>query len=64
MTRWLTVKQVAEYLQMSRDKVYDMAQKGELPGCKIRQQWRFDLEEVDAWVRSQRPKRLQHSMEG
>ena len=40
---------------MSRDKVYDMAQKGELPASKISQQWRFDRDEVDAWVRVQRP---------
>ena len=58
MTQWLTVKQVAGYLQMSMDTVYDMAQKGELPGCKIRQQWRFDRDEVDAWLRTQRPTRM------
>jgi len=33
-----TVKQVAEYPQMSNNKVYDMAKKGELPAVKIRQQ--------------------------
>ncbi|MBW1677701.1 MAG: helix-turn-helix domain-containing protein, partial [Deltaproteobacteria bacterium] len=30
MAEWMTVKQVAEYLQMSDDKIYDMAKKGEL----------------------------------
>jgi len=64
MTYWLTVKQVADYLQMSRDKVCDMAQKGELPGCKIRQQWRFDRDEVDTWVRSQRSRQGQKLLEG
>jgi excisionase family DNA binding protein len=54
MPKWLTVKQVAEYLQMSGDKIYDMAQKGELPASKVRSQWRFDQDEIDAWVRSQR----------
>ena len=47
MAEWMTVKQVAEYLQMSDDKIYDMAKKGELPAVKIRQQWRFDREEID-----------------
>jgi excisionase family DNA binding protein len=55
MAQWLTVGQVAAYLQMSRDKVYDMVRQGELPGCRIRQQWRFDREEVDTWVHAQRP---------
>lgn len=55
MSKWMTVTQVAEYLQMSDDKIYDMAQNGELPGSKVRNQWRFDQDEIDAWVRAQRP---------
>jgi PTS system nitrogen regulatory IIA component len=51
MAEWMTVKQVAEYLQMSDDKIYDMAKKGELPAVKIRQQWRFDREELDRWLK-------------
>ena len=47
---WMTVRQVAEYLQMSRDKIYDMAQKGEVPAAKIRQQWRFRRDLLDAWL--------------
>jgi len=51
VTQLMTVQQVAEYLQMSNDKIYDMAQKGELPALEIRQQWRFNREEVDAWLK-------------
>lgn len=54
MAKWMAVKQVAEYLQMSDDKIYDMAKKGELPVVKIRQQWRFDAEELDEWLKSGR----------
>jgi len=43
---------VADYMQMSTDKVYDMAQKGEIPALKIRQQWRFDRSDIDAWLKS------------
>lgn len=53
MAEWMTVKQVAEYLEMSDDKIYDMAKKGELPAVKIRQQWRFDREEIDTWLKAQ-----------
>ena len=56
MAEWMTVKQVAEYLQMSDDKIYDMAKKGELPAVKIRQQWRFDREEIDRWLKTQSSK--------
>jgi excisionase family DNA binding protein len=49
------VKQVADHLQLSDAKVYALARSGELPAKKIGSQWRFDLEEVDAWVRAQDP---------
>lgn len=48
----MTVQQVADYMQMSTDKVYDMAQKGEIPALKIRQQWRFDRDDIDAWLKT------------
>jgi len=54
MAVWMTVKQVVEYLQMSDDKIYDMAKKGEIPVVKIRQQWRFDREEIDQWLKNHR----------
>lgn len=52
---WVTVKQVAEHLQLSEAKVYAMARSGEIPAKKIGSQWRFDIAEVDDWVRGQDP---------
>jgi excisionase family DNA binding protein len=52
---WLTVKQIAEHLQLSEAKVYGLARSGEIPGKKIGSQWRFDVAEVDEWVRKQDP---------
>lgn len=48
----MTVQQVADYMQMSTNKVYDMPQKGDIPALKICQQWRFDRAEIDAWPKS------------
>lgn len=53
--KWLTIDGLAEYLKMGRTKLYKMAQKGELPACKVGNQWRFDREEIDEWMRTQRP---------
>lgn len=50
MNKLMTVKQLAEYLQFSDDKIYDMAKKGEIPSVKIRQQWRFDRNDIDEWL--------------
>lgn len=47
----MTLKEVAEYLRLSEDKVYKMAQAGEIPCFKIGKQWRFRRSEIDRWLR-------------
>jgi len=54
--KWLTIEELSSYLKMSRSKLYQMAQKGELPGSKIGTQWRFDRDEIDGWIKSLRQK--------
>lgn len=48
--KWLTIEELSGYLKMSHSKLYQMAQKGELPGSKIGTQWRFDRDRIDAWM--------------
>jgi len=43
----MTVQQVAEYLQRSNDKSYDMSKNGKLSAVEIRQQWHFNKEDAD-----------------
>jgi excisionase family DNA binding protein len=57
VTAWMTVEQVAEYLQLSAAKVYELVRASDLPGYPIGKQWRFDQNEIDTWVRSKNPKR-------
>lgn len=53
--KWLTLEELAEYLKMGRTKLYRMAQEALIPASKIGNQWRFDREEIDAWMKCQRP---------
>jgi PTS system nitrogen regulatory IIA component len=46
----LTLKQVADHLQLSERTLYRLLQRGELPGRKIGGQWRFRLSEIDYWL--------------
>ena len=46
----LTLKQVADRLQLSERTLYRLLQRGELPGRKIGGQWRFRLSEIDYWL--------------
>lgn len=53
--KWMKVKDVAAYLQISKDLIYKWAQEGKIPASKLGNQWRFKREEVDEWAKSQRP---------
>ena len=51
MDAWMTLEEVAQYLKVSRDSIYRLAQKGEIPASKIGNLWRFKREEVDGWMK-------------
>jgi len=61
MERWMTLEETAEYLQVSRDSIYRMAQKGEIPASKVGNLWRFKKEEIDEWMKNQRKNRSKES---
>ena len=46
----MTLKEVAEYLQLSREKLYLMVRDGDIPATKVASQWRFRKEEIDQWM--------------
>jgi len=52
---WMTIEEVAEYLKLSRSKLYAMAQGGEIPCSKVAGQWRFFRPQIDEWMLKQRP---------
>ena len=47
----MTVNQVSEFLNISRGKIYLMAQKGEFPCFKVGELWRFDEQKVKEWLK-------------
>ena len=52
---WLTFEELAEYLKLSRTKLYRMAREGKIPSSTIGVQWCFNRKEIDDLVTSQRP---------
>jgi excisionase family DNA binding protein len=48
--RFMSVRQVAEYLQVNEKKVYALASEGKIPGTKITGKWLFPRELVDQWL--------------
>lgn len=52
--RWLTIDELAGYLKLSPSKLYRMAKGGDIPASKVASQWRFDRDEIDTWMKTQR----------
>lgn len=50
--RWYSLKEVCEYLGVSRDTIFKWIENKNMPAQKIGRQWKFKLDEVDAWVKS------------
>lgn len=46
----LSVEQLAELLQVSRDTIYRLAKRGELPGRKVGHMWRFSGHAIEEYV--------------
>ena len=52
MTIWLTLEELAKYLKKGRSTLYRMARSGQIPSQKFGRTWRFDRDEIDAWIKS------------
>ena len=50
----LTLPEVAVLLKVAEKTVYTMAQKGQIPAFKVRGQWRFKNDDLDAWMDEQK----------
>lgn len=50
--RWLSVEEIAKHLGVSRDTVYTWVNERGMPAHKVGKLWKFQIKEVDKWVRS------------
>ena len=51
MENIVTAKEVGQYLKLSESTIYKLAASGEIPGFKIGDSWRFDMEEILKMIR-------------
>jgi excisionase family DNA binding protein len=49
--RWLSVDEIAAYLGLKRDTVYKWISEKQIPAHKVGRLWKFQVAEVDQWVR-------------
>lgn len=50
--RWCSMKEITEYLGVSRDTVLNWIERRNMPAVKIGRLWKFKISEVDVWMKS------------
>lgn len=54
MTRLIDVDELADYLKLRKQTIYNWLHQGKISGIKVGGVWRFDRREVDSWLKSRR----------
>ncbi|SRR5574344_1759221 len=49
---WVTAEDVAQHLGVAKDTVYRWRERKGLPAHRVGRLWKFQLSEVDEWVRA------------
>lgn len=54
MSRLIDIDELASYLKLKKQTIYNWLSDGKISGIKIGGVWRFRRKEVDAWLRTKR----------
>lgn len=49
--RWFSLEEIAQYLGVTKDTLYKWVGQKTIPAYKVGRLWKFNKDEVDAWVR-------------
>jgi excisionase family DNA binding protein len=52
--RWLSVEEIAAHLGVNPDTIYKWIERKKMPAHKVGRLWKFQVTEVDAWIRDGR----------
>jgi excisionase family DNA binding protein len=51
MEKLMTAKELSQFLKLSESTIYKLVSSGAIPGFKIGDSWRFELEEIRNLIR-------------
>ncbi len=54
MSRLIDVDELADYLKLKKQTIYNWLSQGKISGIKVGGVWRFDRREVELWLKSRR----------
>ena len=49
---WLSAEEIAAHLGITKDTVYDWISEKKMPAHRVGRLWKFQVSEIDEWVRS------------
>jgi excisionase family DNA binding protein len=52
--KWYSLDEIAKHLEISRDTLTKLIKEQNFPAHKVGVKYKFDVKEVDAWVRESR----------
>jgi excisionase family DNA binding protein len=52
----VTAKELGQYLKLSESTIYKLASNGGVPGFRLGDSWRFDMEEIQQTIRGAKNK--------
>ena len=54
MSRLIDIEELAEYLKLKKQTIYNWLNQGKISGMKVGGVWRFDRRDIDTWLRSKK----------
>lgn len=54
---WLSAEEIAAHLGITKDTVYDWIADRAMPAHRVGRLWKFQVSEIDGWVRGGRAAR-------
>jgi excisionase family DNA binding protein len=54
MSRLMDIDELANYLKLKRQTIYNWLHQRKISGIKVGGVWRFDRRDVEAWLKSRR----------
>ncbi|MDD5129338.1 MAG: helix-turn-helix domain-containing protein [Candidatus Omnitrophota bacterium] len=54
MARLIDIDELAEYLKLKKQTIYNWLNQGKISGMKVGGVWRFDRDDIDNWLRSKK----------
>jgi len=54
MSRLMDIDELADYLRLKRQTLYNWLHQRKISGIKVGGVWRFDRRDIDSWLKSRR----------